>query len=154
MAHSLTVKDVMEKNVITLSPEMSLEQASKVFSQNTISGAPVVDQGGNLKGVLSQTDLLRIATSDDIADFPSGTFYIGMPYWRTPLLETIFEKLEDTNVEETMNTDVITCSPNDDISVIATTMRHNKIHRVIVVEDQKVVGIVSSLCLLQVLEKH
>lgn len=144
--------DVMEESVVSLRPEMSLKEASKLLGENKISGAPVVDSNGQLQGVFSQTDLIRRAVSDDFSHFPEDTYYIGMPYWETPELETVFEKLEHLKVEESMSTDVITCSPVDSVSSLAATMRRNKIHRIVVVDDSRVVGVVTSLGLLKVVE--
>jgi CBS domain-containing protein len=53
----LSVADIMSRNVLTLSPEMSADEAARALAERGISGAPVSDRTGRLIGVLSRTDL-------------------------------------------------------------------------------------------------
>ncbi|RVT82190.1 CBS domain-containing protein [Rhodobacteraceae bacterium CCMM004] len=55
------VRDHMARNLVTLSPEMPLLDAMKTLLDRRISGAPVVEAGGRLVGVLSKKDCLRAA---------------------------------------------------------------------------------------------
>jgi chloride channel protein, CIC family len=58
----LKVRDIMTRHVVTLSPDLTLEQASGVFAQRHISGAPVI-ASGRVVGVVSQSDILEFAAS-------------------------------------------------------------------------------------------
>lgn len=60
MLKQVTVKDYMASNVITLSPEMGMSEAIKVFLSHRISGAPVVNNVGELLGLLSEKDCLKV----------------------------------------------------------------------------------------------
>lgn len=55
----MKVIDAMTKDVVTISPDDSLESAIDVFSKNRISGAPVTGVGGKLVGVLSESDIIK-----------------------------------------------------------------------------------------------
>lgn len=56
----LTVADVMARRLVTLSPEMTMLEAARLLLDARISGAPVVDAGGALVGVLSKKDCLKV----------------------------------------------------------------------------------------------
>ncbi len=57
------VRDIMTRSVVTLRPDMAAVEAARVLLQHAISGAPVVDEGGRLLGLLSEFDCLRIVAS-------------------------------------------------------------------------------------------
>ncbi len=149
----ILTRDIMQPNVICVAPDTSLAEVRDLFIRHRISGAPVVDEDG-LAGVISMTDIVRSALSKDSDEYPENTFFVGLPPMYGGELGTLKEQLEDKIVEDAMTTDVYTVSPDDRLSVVAVTMRHHKIHRVIVTEGRKVVGIVSALDLIQVLENH
>jgi CBS domain-containing membrane protein len=53
----LKISDIMTRDVFTLAPSASLEEAAAALAARGISGAPVRDDGGRLVGVVSRTDL-------------------------------------------------------------------------------------------------
>lgn len=55
----MLARDIMHRKVKTLTPETSIREAAKLFSDRRITGAPVVSREGHLVGVVSQTDLVR-----------------------------------------------------------------------------------------------
>ena len=59
-----TIKDVMATDLITFKPDTPIESAIKSFLENKISGAPVVNEQGDLIGMLSEKDV-RLATVMD-----------------------------------------------------------------------------------------
>ncbi|MGC1952843.1 MAG: CBS domain-containing protein [Gammaproteobacteria bacterium] len=61
MLRSVLAKDYMSANLVTFTPHMDVLNAIQVLVEHRISGAPVVDETGNLVGVLSQKDCLRVA---------------------------------------------------------------------------------------------
>jgi predicted transcriptional regulator len=154
MKNEIKAKEVMVCDVITLSPQMTAREASRVFSVNQISGAPVVSEDGTLCGVLSQTDLVREAFEGELGNFPSNTYYIGALYFAENITDTVLEKLEDFLVEDAMSSDVVTVSPEDTVSHVARTLRSNKIHRVIVSDNGSVCGVITSFDLLALLEQQ
>ncbi len=148
-----TAQDIMATGVITLSVGQSLMEAFQTLQEHQITGAPVVNEESKLVGVLSQSDLLREAFSNEaFADFSPNSFYIGLPVFDGGALEGLMEKLDEMNVEEAMNHDVISVSPSDPVESLASKMRNHKVHRLIVAEDEKLVGIVTTFDLLKLLE--
>ncbi len=83
---------------------------------------------------------------DAMDEFPA--FYTG------ELSSGLSESLDERYVEEAMTEHVFSVTPEERVSVIAVMMRQHRIHRVIVVEDRKVVGILTALDLIQILENH
>lgn len=144
----LRARDVMERHVVSLRPDTPLVEASTLFSQHRISGAPVVDSNGALVGVLSQTDLLRRAYETELSDFPGHTYHFSLPYWGGEGASTLFDRLKNLFVKDAMNPYVITAVPDDSIIELANCMRSHQFHRLIVVEDGQVIGVVSALGLL------
>jgi acetoin utilization protein AcuB len=59
----IKVKDIMTKDPFVVTPDLSIEETSKLFLKNKISGAPVVDSGKKIVGVITQSDLFRILTT-------------------------------------------------------------------------------------------
>ena len=150
----MQVKDLMQSEVTCLKPSTTLAQAWKSFSNKKISGAPVVDHEDKLVGVISQTDLVKEAFSKNHSHYPQNSFFVEFPYWSSVALEGELDDLDMILVSQRMVADVVTVSPTDPISSAAGKMRSLGIHRLIVTDNNSVVGILSSFDLLQVLENH
>lgn len=63
MLHAISVKDYMAANLVTFSPDMDVLDAIHLLLENGISGAPVVDKRGNVVGILSEVDCMKVALS-------------------------------------------------------------------------------------------
>ena len=151
---TLKASDIMQRQVISLSPDISLIDAYNKLSQHKISGAPVVDEEGRVVGVVSQTDLLKRSYKTEFDEFPSDVFYVGMPFAETPGFHEVTEQLRLTPIFEVMNTNVMSVSPDDTVDLMAIKMRSEHIHRLVVVEDGKLKGIVTTFDLLKLLENQ
>ncbi|MGL5832744.1 MAG: CBS domain-containing protein, partial [Waterburya sp.] len=79
---SKTVAEVMTKDLITVSPETSLQEAIQILAEREISGLPVVDPQGKLVGVISETDLTWQATGVDTP--PYVMFLDSVIYLQNP----------------------------------------------------------------------
>lgn len=150
-----TARDVMQTHVVTLSPDTPLSAAQRVFYEESIHGAPVVDQLGTVVGVLTTGDLLRAAVeSEDVA--PSRPSYYRndldlshFDWERAPA--DLEERLGGATVADAMSPEVIDVSPDTKVPEIARRMREHQIHRIIVVEDGKLCGLISTFDLIGVL---
>ena len=85
---NLSTRDLMSKNVATLSPQMNLEEAWGLLARYNISGAPVVGDNGNLLGILSQTDLAREAFLKHFSGFREDLSHSMTSYFQVFLLKT------------------------------------------------------------------
>jgi len=67
-----TIKDVMATELITFTPDTLIGTAIQSFLNNKISGAPVIDNSGNLVGILSEKDCLGTLLESSYYNNPSG----------------------------------------------------------------------------------
>ena len=147
----VTVAEVMTRDVATLSPEMTLREMDRIFVERQVSGAPVVE-GERLVGIVSQADVVRIlydeqSKAQQVSDFYGSPFPIGIPALDQLAKDSrkIADHLTKRTVGEVMIPDPLTMSPSDDVESVARLMIKEKIHRVLVTEEERLVGIVSSL---------
>lgn len=150
----ITAEEIMERSVVALLESTTLTEAWITLVEHRISGAPVVNDGGELVGVISQADLLRVAIEEDVEDLPRGSYHLNAPFFEFDDGAQFSDKLGAVTVDQVMTDSVITASPRDTIASLAVLMRRNHIHRLIITEGKKVAGIVSALDLLGVLEDH
>jgi CBS domain-containing protein len=144
-------KDIMNPNVVTVTDTMDLREAAKIFVEGRISGAPVVDELGNLLGVISQSDLMEyeLATERELT--------VEAPFYRRPYDESLhpsqgfqIEELPADTIKDVMTPYLITVEEDTPIRELAARMAKCGIHRLIVVdEDQQICGIVTSLDVLR-----
>ena len=137
----LRIRDIMSKDVITISPESSVEEAAKILSDNGISGLPVV-KDGKLVGIVSESDLI---IKDKKLHFPDYINVIGGIIYLESYkkFKNEFKKFIAVKVEDLMSEKVITVSPEDSIEDAATIMSEEDVNRLPVVEGDNLVGIIS-----------
>ena len=150
---SVQARDIMQTQVVVVSPSDSLAAVMRLFSDEGIHGAPVVSEDGQVVGVISASDLLRAAADADEAARPGyGYFEEG--------IESFPEGLEglagtdDRRAEDVMTEAIVWVEPSAGIGEVARTLRESRVHRVLVLEDEALVGIISSFDLIAVLEKQ
>lgn len=123
----MLIREVMKSDPVSISPETVLADAYKIMIEKNIRHLPVIDNG-KLVGVVTDRDL-RLATSR--------------------LRENPFDPGEA--VSGVMSRNVMTAHPNDPVEQATRTMRELKIGCLPVVEDKKLVGIVTGIDLLDAL---
>jgi CBS domain-containing protein len=139
--------DVMVRDVVTVHPDTDVADAVKLLSEHDVSALPVVDESGNLIGMLSEADLIHrseIGTEKH------------RPWWQEAVtgastLAEEFAKSHGKKVGEVMTDGVITVTEDTPLSEIAALFERKRIKRVPVVKDGKLVGIVSRSNLIQAL---
>ena len=137
----LTAKDIMTKDVITVKPDTSIEELASLLVEHRISGAPVVDDSGNLYGIVTENDLisrskrLHIPT---VVSFLDAAIYLES----SKKFEQEVKRLTATKVSEICMRKVVTISEDTTIMDIATTMDEKKVYLLPVVRNGKVLGIV------------
>ncbi|MCB9897045.1 MAG: CBS domain-containing protein [Planctomycetes bacterium] len=157
----VTAKDMMQAKVLTLAVDASVLEAIEIFEDERISGAPVVDAGGNLVGVLSLHDIARkehvlrgrlvTERNDELADVDESE----RAPWDEPEQygrdDYSREVLGDQRVADWMNPKVIRVAPEASLKEICRTMAGEGIHRVVVTEGARVVGIISTTDVVRLL---
>lgn len=128
----VTVKDIMTSDVLTLEPDVSIREAAEILSTERLGGAPVV-HSGKLIGMLTAQDVL-----DFIASLPVEQAEV----------RAIGEQgiLDDHTVEEAMTRAPIrSLTPRMNIRHAAEIMKEARVHRMPVIEEERLVGIVSTV---------
>ena len=153
---ALTAADVMQTQVITVSPVDPLHTVQRLFFEEEIHGAPVVDDEGRVRGMITTMDLIRAATEENDSnaiDFVHVFEDIGVSGAWTNASENFQSRLSETVVEDAMTENVVAVTPETSVSEVARVLRENKIHRVLVVNRDTLLGIISSFDLIRLLER-
>ncbi len=141
------VSDIMTRDPICVTADMTARELARVLEANEISGVPVVDTLDRLIGVVSKTDLLRRCVEGPIGSRP-GTMFESLARGLADDVDLDPGRLG--SVAEFMSPYPIVASPDEPIKAVARQMAEERVHRVIVVDDQRLVlGIVTSLDFLK-----
>jgi CBS domain-containing protein len=139
--------DVMVSNVITVGVNASIGEVATILLNNHISAAPVVDERGELVGMVSEGDLIR---RPEIGTTKRHSWWLELiSTQRASATEYI--KSHSRKVADVMTRDVITAKPDTPLGDIAATLERKRIKRVPIVEGGKLVGIVSRANIVQAL---
>jgi CBS domain-containing protein len=140
----MNVSDVMTPNVLSVPPEESVGTVAQLMLQKRISGVPVIDDGGNLVGIVSEGDFLRRAETGTGRRRPRWTeFFMG-----PGRLADEYVRLSGRKVRDVMTHEVRTVPPDAPLEEVVRLMERHNIKRVPVVDNGKVVGIVTRANLL------
>jgi CBS domain-containing protein len=153
----IRARDLMQTAVVTLTPDVPVAEIQRTFADEEIHGAPVVDDAGRLLGVVSTLDLVRAAVQDRETerDLPSEfaeDFDLSRGEW-SRFIESYRERVQGLVAEDVMTEGAVSVDVNADVGEIVRTLRQGRIHRVMVVEDGRLCGVISSFDLLALLEK-
>lgn len=145
-----SISELMNPDVVSARPGMSVAEVRNLLATRGISGAPVVDESGCILGVVSQSDLVR-RTDPPTTEGESGRFFTNMNEYRD--LANLPRDLSDAPVESVMSKEVYTVPGDASAAVGASIMRERKVHRLLVTDQGALVGVVTSLDLLRVVEE-
>ena len=146
----LKVKEIMTREVKTVSPDTEIVQAAKLLLSERINGVPVVNASGQLVGILCQSDLIAQQKSIPIPSlFTLLDGYIPMTLSKR--LDKEVEKIVATKVDHAMTPDPVTVSSDTEIDKVAALMVEKNFHTLPVVDDGKLVGIVGKEDVLKTL---
>lgn len=121
------VGDFMDTHVHTVHPDTNILKAVESLLKAHVTGAPVVDDAGNIVGMLTEKDCLKLLAAGSDAEVPSGT------------------------VVSFMETEITTITPDTDIYYAAGLLLRSSFRRLLVVEDEKLVGALTRFDILRVI---
>ena len=127
MIQSIMVKDYMSASLVTFAPDMDVMNAIDVLVKNRISGAPVIDDHGNLIGLLSEKDCMKVAIQAGYYEELGG------------------------RVADYMTKNVITVESESSVLEVAKLFMEKGPRRYPVVEDNRLVGQISRRDVLRAL---
>ena len=117
----MLVRDMLKSSphkIITVSPKTSVLKAMETLISNKIGCLPVLDSKGVLVGILDDQDIFRAVYENQ-------------------------DEFEKFTASDLMTSDLIIGMPNDDLNYIAGLMAKNRIHYVPIMEDKKMIGLIS-----------
>ncbi|MEQ8187880.1 MAG: CBS domain-containing protein [Candidatus Eremiobacterota bacterium] len=131
----MKARDVMTKQVITVSSDLSIRKLIQLLITERISGVPVVDDAGEVIGIISERDILKAV--DRLIKV------------KVSLDEEREQKGSFNWVDGIMTKEVIFVSEDDPVEHVCKLMSERKIHRVPVMKGKKIVGIITSMDVLK-----
>jgi CBS domain-containing protein len=144
MPASTLVSQVMTREVVTLRPDQSVEEAADVLAEKQIGAAPVVDADGKLVGLLRDEDLI---VSEARLHVPTVISFLGADLVLPSSLHRFEHELKQAagaTVGDVMTTDFHTVKPDDNLEELATRMHERDVtHLPVVDDDGKLAGIVA-----------
>lgn len=150
---TLRAKDVMRTDVITISYAAPLSHVEETFSHNQVSGAPVTDEAGHIIGVVSMKDLVgRYVEDPDSRPHHRAFYHVDTEEMFEENLDVRYvpEEAEET-AESIMTPEVIGVPIDATLEQVAAAMGSNRVHRVLVQENGKCMGLISTQDVLRAL---
>jgi len=129
MLKSDRIRDYMATELVTVTPDTEILRAAHLLMDNNIGGAPVVDAGGRLAGMLTEKDLMRVVLNAGYYSEYGG------------------------RVADYMTTTVETIGPDESVVAVAKRFLEKRYHRYPVVENDRLIGQISRRDLLRALSE-
>lgn len=143
----MRTQDIMTTPVVTARPTASVHEIAELMIEHRIGGVPVVDIAGELVGIVTDGDLYRRAELDSDRVRHSWLEWLSL----TTEAAVNYTKAHGRTARDVMTEDVVSVAPEATLREVADVLSSHQIHRVPVVGNGKVVGIVSRANLVQAL---
>ena len=149
----LTAGDVMTRDVITVKKETTIRELAELFNRHRISSAPVVDDNGEMIGIVTETDLIE---QDKNLHIPT---VISLFDWVIYLesdkkFEKALKKMTGQSVGEIYSEEFVKVTPATPVSDVADILSSRKMNAIPVLDGNKIVGIVARIDLIRTMIKR
>ncbi len=152
----MLAKDIMTKKVVTVSPDATLNDAAELMTEYNISGLPVVESDMTLVGIISESDIIE-----------DRSLFSGLDHWisiesfltRNQKLGNDEDPDDDLDldmnspVKDYMSTRLITAEPYSTVDEIGRLLVRNRVNRIPILENRKIVGIITRGDILKAIKK-
>ncbi|HAA03377.1 MAG TPA: hypothetical protein DCZ69_17385 [Syntrophobacteraceae bacterium] len=146
----LTAKDIMAREILTISPHTKTLDAAKLLLERRINGLPVVDDDGRLVGILCQSDLVAQQKRLSLPSF--FNLLDGLiPLGSSKNWENEMQKMGASTVAQAMSPNPVTVTPETSLDEIASLMVDKKFHTLPVLDQGELVGIIGKEDVLRTL---
>lgn len=155
----MLAKEIMTTELIKVSPEATLHEAAVLMTRHNISGLPVVEDDMVLVGIISESDIIE-----------DRSIFSGLDHWIS--IESFLKRNLDNNlkkesvsdegpeqdflsnpVKDYMSTRLITAGPDSTVEEVARLLVRNRVNRIPIVEDNKIVGIITRGDVLKAIDR-
>ncbi|WP_097015851.1 HPP family protein [Anaerocolumna aminovalerica] len=149
--------DIMNTKVLSIGPNASVEEAVKMFSQNKISGLPVVDDNNKLIGILTERDIVVFSSDLHVIPLISSSNWIS-PYTDVSKISSSkrgYDLISKTQVEKVMTKKLYDVTGDASWYEIVKIMKSGKINHIPVVDNErKLIGIITRTDMLNYMAEH
>ena len=151
----LTVGEIMERDAVTASPDDDVESVIRLLREHELPGVPVVHETGKLAGIVTDGDLV-LREDDASLHLPHYLELWGGIVFLEPVkhLEDKLRKAFADKVRDMMTRDVLTIRPDASVHEAARLVSRSGHNRLPVVEDGRLVGVVTRVDLLEALTRE
>jgi CBS domain-containing protein len=149
----LKVREIMQTEVITAKPDTTVGELADILGKNKISGVPVVDEQGRVLGMVSEADIIL---QDADLHFPYYIQFLEMVIYLQSVhkFEERVRKSIGSKVTEIMSDEVVSVSPDATVRETATLMADRDVNRLPVIENERLVGIVTRGDIVRAIAEH
>jgi CBS domain-containing protein len=153
-------RDVMTPDVLLLHPSDTLAVAARKMVDRGVAGAPVVGDKGELVGILSEADILDHLKAVTKVELPgkyqartahSLFLFVRFAEEGREDVQEVFARLRSSMVKEAMTSDVVTARPGATLEYVAALMIRHNINRVPIIDEGRVLGIITRLDVVRVI---
>ncbi len=152
----IKAKEIMTTPVVSVTEDNTLQDVIELLAKHRFSGLPVVDRENMLKGIISDTDIVRYSQKISIVPKADLSGWIS-PYADVSDLVTIQrgrDVLHNATVGEVMTGKAYTAKEDDPVNVVSRLMNRRRINRVPIVDSKgKLVGIITRADIVQCMAK-
>jgi CBS domain-containing protein len=138
------VAEIMERDVVTASPEDDVESLIRLLREHELPGVPVTDADQRLVGIVTDSDLILRAEDSEL-HLPHFLELFGGVVFLEPLqhLEEKLRKAFATKVRDVMTSEVETISPDATVEEAAQRISRSGHNRLPVTDDSRLLGVVT-----------
>ena len=175
----LAVRHIMKTDVVTVTTYTTARDLARLLSDEEISGVPVLDGSGHLAGVVSSTDLVRLAAEDSCVQLTASVLRTEVECIHDPDADEVeahpygfflsddwlfdgrrfLDQLPESDFDTVLVRDIMTpvpfsVEPEMPLSELCELLVRGRIHRAVVVEKGQLLGIVTSVDVLRAVAEH
>lgn len=152
----ICAKDIMTSEVICAVEDMTVRELAHLLRERRITGAPVLDAAGALVGVVSVSDIILHDEVFGEGPVQESNYHRQLEGEEDALWDGLApEEVGDRRVGDIMSRGVITAQQDTPIEELAGIVYSHRIHRVIILDGERLAGIVSTMDILRaVMEKR
>ncbi|MBI3583641.1 MAG: CBS domain-containing protein [Nitrospinae bacterium] len=149
----MKAKDIMTKDVLTVSLDTTVKKVAELLADYEISGAPVLDEHDRVIGVVTESDLIEQKKNLHLPTVV--TLFEGVLFLERPQkMKREIEKMLGATVKDIYSKKVITINENTTMEDIATIMSEKKVHLLPVLRGDDLVGVVGKVDVVRALAKE
>ena len=149
---ALTVADIMDRDPVAVRPDDDVESVVRVMRRHELPGVPVVNEGGRCVGIVTEADLV-IADEEGDLHIPHYIELMGGVVFLEPLrrFEERLRKAAAGDVSDMMTADPVTIEADAPAEEAARVIAASKHNRLPVVDDGRLVGVITRADVLRAL---